>query len=455
MSEEREESSGERIEHETQATYVLEDGTRETITLEPLEDFAARINSLDISPSRVITTPLITAACSSTKKMDEEDAKRVEYAIFLGQTYFQRVPLNNDEYLSRSQPFSMELKMLQQIFDNTRTTLTISQTRVFGVEPELIRKLTSHLAHRRTQAKESLLLAGVEVPSLPEWGPYNNLEAFWRMNEFEICASCYRREVECFLAYLGKYHKFINPPTSRKASQKPKDDDKSLTSNEEVEAILNTSTPRRKGKARQEGEGYATPGRKSWRARIDDSLGVGIEREQIHQNSRKSRRTSTEFFTAGMGESDVLSNLFNNDPCRPTPASIPEENEESEDSEPAQRRPSVHLRTAGGDGPSDDDSSSDDSSSGGRKPGKRDLPPHQPSPKKPIKPILRAPSKPKALDEEIKFDTKLKRDAIPEWDGNADTVAHWILRVNELAKNSPTVYRQLGALVPQRLTGGA
>lgn len=263
MSEEHEESSGEQIEHGVEATIIL-NNVRETFTLDPLDGFSSRIKSLDIDPSGMTITPLITGACASTKKMSKEDERRVEEALSRGQNYFQRVPLDNDDYLSRSQRFSTELDYLEQIFSTVSTVVTPSGTRACGVDPNLIRKLTGQLAHRRLQAKESLLLAGVEVPSLPEWGPYNNLEAFWRMNEFEIYVACYRKEVGCFLAYLGKYHKFVEVRPNRKSRQKGKRDDKSsvFTSTEEVGAILNTSTPRRKPRRKEDSESYVTPGRK-------------------------------------------------------------------------------------------------------------------------------------------------------------------------------------------------
>ncbi|KAG8758472.1 hypothetical protein FRC11_003626, partial [Ceratobasidium sp. 423] len=54
------------------------------------------------------------------------------------------------------------------------------------------------------------------------------------------------------------------------------------------------------------------------------------------------------------------------------------------------------------------------------------------------------------------FDTKLKvSDNIPTWDGNKDTLADWVVTINELAEWSDYIYVQLGELVPLRFTGDA
>ncbi len=46
-------------------------------------------------------------------------------------------------------------------------------------------------------------------------------------------------------------------------------------------------------------------------------------------------------------------------------------------------------------------------------------------------------------------------DIVPTWDGNTESLARWILRLNDIAKKSPVVRQQLGMVIPQRLTGDA
>ncbi|KAF8160460.1 hypothetical protein K438DRAFT_1985717 [Mycena galopus ATCC 62051] len=49
----------------------------------------------------------------------------------------------------------------------------------------------------------------------------------------------------------------------------------------------------------------------------------------------------------------------------------------------------------------------------------------------------------------------LKYDNVPTWDGNADTIVRWLLKINDIARESSTVFKQLGRVVPKRLTGEA
>src|SRR6202043_1842524 len=53
------------------------------------------------------------------------------------------------------------------------------------------------------------------------------------------------------------------------------------------------------------------------------------------------------------------------------------------------------------------------------------------------------------------FDPKLRASDIPEWNGNPDTLAKWLKRVTQISERSYHVFRQLGSLVPQRLTESA
>ncbi|KAF8589770.1 hypothetical protein K439DRAFT_1303190, partial [Ramaria rubella] len=46
-------------------------------------------------------------------------------------------------------------------------------------------------------------------------------------------------------------------------------------------------------------------------------------------------------------------------------------------------------------------------------------------------------------------------EIVLEWDGNPDTLAQWILKVNHISHRSPTVFQQLGEIVPLRLCKGA
>ena len=117
----------------------------------------------------------------------------------------------------------------------------------------------------------------------------------------------------------------------------------------------------------------------------------------------------------------------------------------------------LERRQGGGD-PGDSDG--DDSDNGGGNNGPRR------GPKRPLSPINSKKNPFSATVEEVssnpakpppepQFDTKLKLDAIPTWDGNSENLRRWLLKVNSLAKRSSIIFKQLGTLVPTRLTGSA
>lgn len=76
------------------------------------------------------------------------------------------------------------------------------------------------------------------------------------------------------------------------------------------------------------------------------------------------------------------------------------------------------------------------------------IPPRSPRRPTPVK--TESPSTPRHV-----FDKKLKLNEVPAWDGDHDSLTRWMDRINSLAKLSPEVHTELGAIVPRRFTGDA
>ena len=99
--------------------------------------------------------------------------------------------------------------------------------------------------------------------------------------------------------------------------------------------------------------------------------------------------------------------------------------------------------------PEEDDSSSDDASS-----------PHVTFHSNATKPSKSFSTKSSISSDHYKpsgyhFDMKIKQDSVPEWDGNADTLARWIIKVRALAQKSESIHQELGKVIPRRFTGAA
>jgi hypothetical protein len=50
---------------------------------------------------------------------------------------------------------------------------------------------------------------------------------------------------------------------------------------------------------------------------------------------------------------------------------------------------------------------------------------------------------------------RIKPESVPEWDGNADTLARWLSKINQLAGKSENIHKELGKVIPHRSTGSA
>jgi hypothetical protein len=64
--------------------------------------------------------------------------------------------------------------------------------------------------------------------------------------------------------------------------------------------------------------------------------------------------------------------------------------------------------------------------------------------------LIRSGNDKKVRTSEVHFDTKLKVDIVPTWDGDEIALGKWIAQVNELAQRSKSVFEGLGDVVPTR-----
>lgn len=433
--------------------------------LPPIHAFGRAVSANEIQLDTIKAAFVQLPGCTSPRDLrTRAERDRVEEAIVEGQHYLQRIPDNNDEVLTRKQEndyFPKECTLLDRVLANVRTHVLGPNSYAYAVEPEPLLSLSELLVHRRRTASDSLLLQNRPLPEIPRWGPYGDPSTFWAINEFEILGACYRREVECFLAYLATYHKFLPMGTkkSRREGSKRKESEGKESNSPESPR---TSTPQRTPEEPDTAV-YRSPGRKGWSQEIEAGAGYNVDRDRAQRRAHRIRIFSDTFFTANTTSSATMRELFSSgadntvtNVPRDRPPHIPEEDENEPESEedhesatllPNSKRLHEGSRPSPDGGDDDDDDGDGDGPRNPSGPTARVNPPNRPS--------LSSKSTKRAVDNELRFDTKLKRDLIPEWNGDTDALAHWILRVNEISKGSPTVFRQLGQLVPQRLKGAA
>ena len=288
---------------------------------------------------------------------------------------------------------------------------------------------------------DSLLDAGFNVPALPKYGKRGcslSTREWYDTNDYEILGACFRRDVELFVCYLTRFERYTEeqaealrtiererdlPPhqgnsrRSRRSSARHEDRNRSGRSNriledlqEEDEIPEEDNTSRRPPR---------TPSVRSGRS--------GHSSRQENQELPRRGRRYTELFG---------------------PGGIP----------PPPPPPRARQRNAPGGDPSDD-SSSDSDSGNSRAGGNRPIPPPIPPPRQPRPHHRNRPQSSNSDSDEdrevSRFDLKLKTDVVPTWDGNTDSLARWLQKVNLLAKRSRVIFRQLGSVVPQRFRGNA
>ena len=305
--------------------------------------------------------------------------------------------------------------------------------------------LNHQLKSRRNEAEEDLIISGEGIPSLPRWGLNGKANEFWLANDFEILGACFRREVENFLAYLAEHHEFSKTKRSRKHKQRTT----IVTNPSHRKVVINTPT--------------ITAIRDYQPPFVDygaDSISAHLSRNKGRAN-RSGANMNTSVFSHPVqnSSSHALRELFG---VKQGEDLVESQNGDDESVCLGSHRcgtgnhnPQGPRRSEGNPGDPDGSDSDDEGSNGPRR-GPKKLSVPDRSQRNPFKTTFEGGNSPAVkTPQEPQFDTKLKVDAIPTWDGNLENLRRWLLKVNSLAKWSTVVFRQLGMLVPTRLTGAA
>ncbi|KAG2002940.1 hypothetical protein CC2G_003582 [Coprinopsis cinerea AmutBmut pab1-1] len=448
--------------------------------------------------------PQIKDVISST-----EYASRIEDGLTLGEEYYRGslLRVSHSRHPTRSEirtSFREEYDMLNDFLTNVFQCPTESGNGYCIDRSKLVRLNTRWLQLRNLFTDE-LLMTGLNC-SAPRWGPYGSATDIWSANDFEVLAICYRHEVESFLSRIldaRKEHETIvsNAGDLTRLGIKQELTGEMGEGRKEGASLKSpftfkpsrelTSTPREEGATRN--VALETP--KSMRQppsttpKTDDPFGKKsritydtdtAEGRTIPPNFRTRMMSEDPFFRGapaqtsssrkfqelfGSPTDDRLSNTGSKNPFRRNAYRNHSEdedhrNEPEHEGEGDNPPPSINRFNgrSGGGQPGD---SSDSSSNDERRPNRDER----------RDPFRRARREGREFHRrsdvedrfvqstrsvpEPQFDTKLKVDIIPSWDGSPETLVRWITKVNRLSAKSKTVHQQLGNLVPGRFTGSA
>ena len=392
-------------------------------------------------------------------------ARRHRRALQLGEAALRRpVYSSYNKVVSRKgrkDLFKEEMDILKELLSNLYYFNSGTNQVGFALQKIILVNLNHRLKLRRNEAEEDLIVNGEGIPQLPRWGINGKADEFWSANDFEILGACYCQEVENFLAYLAEHHDFVKTKGSVKSDQQ----------------IIVSATPRKKSVINTPIITTVCERQPAFIADEPDSISIHLRKSKTRLNlpvanmntsvfghpvQNNSSHALRELFGVGgpkqAGEPVIPQNSVNrlkgtNFELGSGHESQGEDNgsncsrsHRSEDS--AQH---TRPRRQGGGDPGDSDG--DDSDKGGgdkgpRRGARKPFPSNQPR-KNPFDvPLDEVSSTVGKVPPEPQFDTKLKVDAIPTWDGNPENLRRWLLKINGLAKRSQTIFRQLGALVP-------
>ncbi|KAH6867175.1 hypothetical protein BKA70DRAFT_1414957 [Coprinopsis sp. MPI-PUGE-AT-0042] len=313
---------------------------------------------------------------------DEDYADRIDTAISLGfnnpDEPIVRVPYTRKLTRSDRKEFKEELSML-----NKMLTEVIMYENTNG---------EGYSINKEFRTRPSAHLTRFGRLELPVWGVDGNTSNFWKANDLELLAICYRADVENFLTIIidsgNRFEEIKGKIMTTKLSKLPARPGTTLPLSTMLEESARDLPPRTRF-LNQNPSFFSDPTRQNNSKKL---------RELFPEEERPN--------AYGTSASNI-GNLVTGEEGKGYPRKIGNGKGRKE------RKGNVN----------DDED--------------------------------RESAKGKRVVPDLQFDHKLKVDAIPAWDGNTDTIVRWISKVNRLSAQSTTIHKQLGALVPTRLKGSA
>ena len=347
---------------------------------------------------------------------DDKLFQRYQEAIRLGYTYIRRKWPDDkpDEYLPEIPlKFFRESMILDQIGQGQMIVATDGRTgyRV----PDLYKELQETFNHMKTALLNGKIMSRVIIP---KWGKNDSdwLE-YWRGNDYEILAVCFRKDAEDFIAATSQYFKRDKESgelalRDTASSAKVKFEERTIPPLGHDVVMVNPSFI---GSSISQANTFE-------RSRLKSSERFfGMRGAPTTSSAQTRSYLSTPTCYA---DTSSLNDIFNTPPPR-------------DQQEPRLRE---RQRRSSGPDPGDEPSDSSDDDLGGRPPPlrrARDIEERRHFRRNEDEGEEGVNHAPRV--ELPRFDLKLKIDMIPEWDGDPDTLGPWVVKVNALSRRSAQI----------------
>ncbi|KAJ3743020.1 hypothetical protein DFH05DRAFT_1401285, partial [Lentinula detonsa] len=344
---------------------------------------------------------------------------RRKEAVRYGSQFLNRPSLMNYEErnLSRTERkrFSRELDLLKRLMTHWRQ-VTVSKNEVaYAVVPDSYVELLKALRLLLTETRIDFQVLGTLPPSMPVWGKNSLVAQWWNFNDLECIASCWHIQVENFLIEIA-----------RNSTEKP------------LESEYVHSGKTYQGRGQMSDTIPVIPEsisqfRQVRTAQYDTLRGTlrSHTRPDLNTNRGSSSRQFAEEFgvtTArhhrDLDKDDMISNA--------TGASFQSSRQQGRSKDSPYDPPGSNPRDELPKGPPRREEPGDPGYNSGRR--RKDL-------------DQRSNQFGNTSNDIPRFDTKLKPDSIPTWDGDMERIITWETQLNDLAKRSSIISKQLGYLV--------
>jgi hypothetical protein len=280
----------------------------------------------------------------------------------------------------------------------------------------------------------------IPLPQLPQWNDGENPSIPWSAADFEMLCVLFRDDVENFFGYL--YHHRALLPEAQSDPQAPGYRHQRFKRSSAFSQVLpdisdNSSNPMESTRIQP------NPVRDVRNVELDpvpsnaDGFDAAHRRQSttIFGGQNPFRSNIYTSHPTQMAQSNRLSELFEN----PNPGPNPHNTQSSRFTTPRIPNPFRRERQSNwplastfhrqnnnrGGGPPDDDNSDPSDPDSDHEDRNRSFQPRNFGSSIPARTLV--------ADNELHFEVKLKHDIVPIWDGDPDTLAKWVLKINQLA----------------------
>ena len=406
--------------------------------------------------------------------------KRRQHALALGCTgmwkAFKLLNTKDSQYKQfLSDTWAKELEQLDDFIQGISFTFPDEEEPLYGLDLMHYSRLITGLQSRRNRLMRLSKEDSDPPPSVPHWGDENHPEGvLYSRNDYEILAVTFRCEIESFMCLISMEEDNLDTanskspprPILRKSPLRsvPLDEDDDDPNQASQRPIAGSSKgkereidPRNNGSSSSPLPNYAQAQSRSWSS-------------SAHSSQRQQRSKGSIFGFKQREFGPLMRDAFSSPNYRPdgdysnVDPEVDEEWTSGDEYSPKSSNPfgaqgrSKPRASFASDPPFHSRHStplSQNQSTPSRSTRSRsDWIPTAPN--SDYEPLGSSPSGRNTwLTKQAHFDLKLKQEMIPDWDGDEDTLLHWIHKVNNLVSRSTVVAEQLGHLIPFKLKGEA